>query len=30
LRRFQDETGEVSTPQLSPEILAQVNVDITF
>ncbi len=30
LRRFLDETTEEAAPQLSPEVLAQVNVDITF
>lgn len=30
LRRFQDETTGTSAPELSPDVLAQVNVDITF
>jgi hypothetical protein len=30
LRRFEDETTDTPAPQLSPEVLAQVNVDITF
>jgi hypothetical protein len=30
LRRFQDETTETDAPRLSPEVLAEVNVDITF
>jgi hypothetical protein len=30
LRRFRDETTETDAPRLSPEVLAEVNVDITF
>jgi hypothetical protein len=30
LRRFRDETTETAAPRLSPEVLAEVNVDITF
>jgi hypothetical protein len=30
LRRFQDETTQTDAPRLSPEVLAEVNVDIIF